>query len=85
MTTAWYRNEAGYSQHENNEPSPEKHLGHMSILPQSHAFPEHAERMRSFRLAHGRIETAKGSRSRLGLFSLLPAEGIAVMLRNSKN
>jgi len=87
MTTAWYRyrNEAAYSQHGNNEPSPEKHVAHMSVLPQSHALAEHAERMRSFRLAHGRIETAKGSRSWLGLLSLLPVEGIAVMLRNSKN
>ena len=89
MTMAWhgYKNERAYSQHVNNESSPEKHVDHMSVLPQTHAFAEHAQRMRGFRLAHGSIETAKSkdSRNPLGLLSPVPLAGIAVMLRNSQN
>jgi len=89
MTMAWhgYKNERAYSQHGNNETFPKKHVERMSVFPRPHNFPEHAQRMRVFRLAHGSIETAKSkdSRNPLGLLSPVPLAGIAVMLRNSQN
>ena len=82
-----YSNERAHSRHGNHQTFPEKHVESVSVFPGAYNFPEHAQLMRGFRLAHGRIETAnsKGSRNRLGPLSLIPLVGIAVRLRNSQN
>lgn len=65
----------------------EKHIKSRYIFPVSQDFPEHAERMRDFRLAHNGIESVAtgGNFSPFRRLGLIPPRDIALRLRNALN
>ena len=64
-----------------------KHSKSSYTWPGSQDFPEHAERMRDFRLAHNSIESIAtgGNFNPFRRLGLIPPRGIALRLRNALN
>lgn len=64
-----------------------KHSKSRCTSPGSQDFPEHAERMRDFRLAHNGTESIAtgGNFNPFRRLGLIPPRGIALRLRNALN